>query len=156
MAVRILIVDDHEVVRQGVRSVLSRSRPEWEICGEASDGKQAIEAARSLMPDVVILDLTMPGMSGLEAAPHIVKFCGNCRVLVFTMHESGRMATDIRAAGAHGYVQKSQAGRDLIIAIDALLSGGTFFGLKSGPSDPNSGKGDKGLRGLSFRQDECG
>ena len=131
MTTRILIVDDHEVVRQGVRSVLHRSRPEWEICGEVSDGKQAIEAVKALQPDVVILDITMPKMSGLEAAPQIVKLSGNCRVLIFTMHESERIASDVKAAGAHGYVQKSQAGRDLTLAIDTLLAGGTFFGSKS-------------------------
>ena len=68
MSARILIVDDHEVIRQGVRSMLLRARPEWEICGEATDGKQAIEAVQRLKPDVVILDVTMPTMSGLQAA----------------------------------------------------------------------------------------
>jgi DNA-binding NarL/FixJ family response regulator len=128
MSARILIVDDHEVIRQGVRSVLSRARPEWEICGEASDGKQAIEAVQRLKPDVVILDITMPSMSGLQAAPQIAKLNKDCRILIFTMHESERITKDVRAAGAHGYVQKSQAGRDLVVAIDALLAGGTFFG----------------------------
>ncbi len=73
MSARILIVDDHEVIRQGVRSALSHARPEWGICGEASDGKQAIEAVQRLKPDVVILDVTMPTMSGLQAAPQIAK-----------------------------------------------------------------------------------
>ena len=130
MSARILIVDDHEVIRQGIRSMLQRARPEWEICGEATDGKQAIEAVQRLKPDVVILDVTMPTMSGLQAAPQIAKLATGCRILIFTMHESERMAKDVRAAGAHGYVQKSQAGRDLVVAIDALLSGGTFFGGK--------------------------
>jgi DNA-binding NarL/FixJ family response regulator len=127
MSVRILIVDDHEIVRQGVRSMLLRARPEWEICGEAGDGKQAIEAVQRLKPDVVILDITMPVMSGLQAAPQIAKLSRDCCILIFTMHESERIASDVRAAGAHGYVQKSQAGRDLVLAIDALLAGGTFF-----------------------------
>jgi DNA-binding NarL/FixJ family response regulator len=128
MSVRILIVDDHEVVRQGVRSVLLHARPEWEICGEASDGKQAIEQVLRLKPDVVILDVTMPGMNGLQAAPQIARIAKDCRILIFTMHESGTMTKDVRAVGAHGYVQKSQAGRDLVVAIDALLAGETFFG----------------------------
>ena len=134
MSARILIVDDHEVIRQGVRSMLSRARPEWEICGEASDGKQAIEAVQRLKPDVVILDITMPSMSGLQAAPQIAKQNKHCRILIFTMHESERITKDVRAAGAHGYVQKSQAGRDLVVAIDALLAGGTFFGGTPGRS----------------------
>lgn len=139
MSARILIVDDHEVVRQGVRSVLLRSRPEWEICGEATDGKQAIEAVQKLKPDVVILDITMPNMNGLEAAPRIAKLPVNTRILIFTMHESERIAADVRKAGAHGYVQKSQAGRDLIVAIDSLLAGGTFFGRKSEPQPSGGG-----------------
>jgi DNA-binding NarL/FixJ family response regulator len=149
--VRILIVDDHEVVRQGVRSVLARARPEWEICGEASDGKQAIEAARELNPDIVILDITMPKMNGLETAPQLVKICKNCKVLIFTMHESERITADVRAAGAHGYVQKSQAGRDLVLAIDALLAGGTFFN----PKREKPAKSDKPIPGLSFCQALC-
>jgi DNA-binding NarL/FixJ family response regulator len=136
MSARILIVDDHEVIRHGVRSMLLRARPEWEICGEASDGKQAIQAVQTLKPDVVILDVTMPTMSGLQAAPQIAKLAGNCRILIFTMHESERIASDVRAAGAHGYVQKSQAGRDLVVAIDALLAGGTFFGGSRGKKSP--------------------
>jgi DNA-binding NarL/FixJ family response regulator len=140
MSARILIVDDHEVIRQGVRrSVLSRARPEWEICGEANDGKQAIEAVQRLKPDIVILDVTMPTMSGLQAAPQIARLAKDCRILIFTMHESERLSKDVRAAGAHGYVQKSQAGRDLVVAIDALLAGGTFF---SGKGTKKSPEGD--------------
>jgi two-component system invasion response regulator UvrY len=127
MHTKILIVDDHEIVREGIRRLLSNSRPEWEICGEAANGAQAIEAVRRLKPDVAILDITMPGMSGLEAAPHIVKQSPDCRILIFTMHDSYRLGTEIRNTGAHGYVQKSQASRDLVDAIECLIQGGTFF-----------------------------
>jgi DNA-binding NarL/FixJ family response regulator len=127
MAAKILIVDDHDVVRQGVRSIISRARPQWEICGEASDGQEAVRATVELKPDVVVLDVTMPVMNGLEAASRIVKQGGGSRVLILTMHESERLYADVREVGAHGYVQKSQAGRDLIRAIDTLLAGGTFF-----------------------------
>jgi DNA-binding NarL/FixJ family response regulator len=78
----------------------------------------------------------MPTMSGLQAAPQIAKLAKDCRILIFTMHESDRIAKDVRTAGAHGYVQKSQAGRDLIVAIDALLAGGTFFGGKGTKKSP--------------------
>jgi DNA-binding NarL/FixJ family response regulator len=128
MAAKILIVDDHDVVRQGVRSIISKARPEWEICGEAADGEQAVRAVADLKPDVVVLDVTMPVMNGLEASSRIVRSGGPCRVLILTMHESERLAADVQLVGAHGYVQKSQAGRDLIRAIDVLLAGGTFFG----------------------------
>lgn len=145
MPPKISIVDDHEVVRQGVRSILMKSRPEWEICGEASDGKAAIQSAMACDPDVIVLDITMPGMSGLEAASHILKLGMRSRVLIFTMHESERLIIDVRAAGAHGFVQKSQASRDLVLAIEALLAGGTFFGptpqnapIKSAEPEPGS------------------
>ena len=81
MSARILLVDDHEIVREGIRTLITRSRPDWEICGEARDGEEALEAVRTLKPDVVILDITMPKMSGLEAAPRIAKLGLGCRVL---------------------------------------------------------------------------
>jgi DNA-binding NarL/FixJ family response regulator len=127
MKPKILLVDDHEIVREGIRRLLTTSRPNWEICGEASNGKQAIEAVKRLEPDVVVLDITMPGMSGLEAAPHILKLGLGGRILIFTMHGSERLNVEIRNSGAHGYVQKSQAARDLVEAIECLLGGGTFF-----------------------------
>jgi DNA-binding NarL/FixJ family response regulator len=130
MSARIVIVDDHEIVREGIKTLIARARPQWEICGEASSGEQAINACKTLRPDVVVLDITMPGMSGLEAARKIAEF--DCRVLMFTMHESERLADEVRRAGAQGFVLKSQAARDLIRAIDRLLAGGTFFG--SGPA----------------------
>ncbi len=124
---RILIVDDHEIVRQGIRTILHDSRPELEICREAKNGQEAIDAVRELKPDLVILDISMPVMSGLEAARRISKLRLDCRVLVFTMHESIGLIREVQASGAHGYVVKSQAARDLIAAIDSLLAGGTFF-----------------------------
>jgi DNA-binding NarL/FixJ family response regulator len=127
MKPKVLIVDDHEIVREGIRRLLTRSRPDWDICGEATNGRQAIETVQSLEPDVVILDITMPGMSGLEAAPHILKSKVGCRILIFTMHDSSRLSAEIRDAGAHGYVQKSQAARDLVEAVECLLRGETFF-----------------------------
>jgi DNA-binding NarL/FixJ family response regulator len=127
MATRILLVDDHEIVREGIRTLITRSRPEWEICGEARDGEEALEAVRALKPDVVILDITMPKMSGLEAAPRIAKLGLGCRVLMFTMHDSERLSTEARQAEAQGLVLKSQAARDLVRAVDRLLDGGTFF-----------------------------
>ena len=127
MTVKILIVDDHEIVREGIRTLLAGSRPQWEICGEATNGQLAIEAVKTLKPDVVILDVTMPVMSGLEAAPRINGLRLGCRVLIFTMHQSDTFITEVRNVGAQGYVVKSQAARDLILAIDSLLAGGTFF-----------------------------
>src|SRR5690349_1793799 len=133
MPARIFIVDDHEVVREGVRTLIARERPQWEICGEARTAHEAIAASRKLKPDVTVLDITMPGMSGLEAAPILVE--SGSRVLMFTMHESEQLGTEVSLAGAQGFVLKSQAGKDLIRAIERLLGGGTFFGSEPSPQE---------------------
>ena len=127
MSAKILIVDDHEIVREGVRTLLERLRPDWEICGQAASGDEGVKAAENLQPDIVVLDITMPGMSGLEAATRIAAMGLACRVLIFTMHDSMGIEGEVRRAGGHGYVVKSQAARDLVHAIDQLLGGGTFF-----------------------------
>lgn len=127
MSARILIVDDHEIVREGVRTLFARLRPDWEVCGQAGNGEDGLRAARDLHPDVVVLDVTMPGMSGLEASKQISSMGLPCRVLIFTMHESPGLEDEVRRAGAHGYVVKSQAARHLVHAIDRLLGGKTFF-----------------------------
>jgi DNA-binding NarL/FixJ family response regulator len=127
-SIRILVVDDHEIVREGIRTLLFRTRPNWQICGEATNGEHAIEAVKKLSPDIVILDISMPGISGLVVASQIAKLNLPTRVLMFTMHESEQVAVEVRKAGAQGYVLKSQGARDLVRAIDQLLQGGTFFG----------------------------
>ncbi len=125
---KILVVDDHEIVREGIRTLLYRSRPDWDICGEASNADEALNAVKQLEPDILILDITMPGISGLEVARQISTMGLRCRILVFTMHDSERLQTEVRGVGAHGYVLKSQAAHDLIFAIEHVLAGGTFFG----------------------------
>src|SRR5579862_8727379 len=115
MNARILIVDDHEVLREGLRSLLARMRPEWEICGEGKDGDEAIEMTQKLTPDLILLDITMPRMSGLEASSRIHKLGINIPVLIFTTHQSDRLPVEVREAGAQGYVVKSEAGRNLVL-----------------------------------------
>jgi DNA-binding NarL/FixJ family response regulator len=144
MNARILIVDDHEIVREGICNLLARSGKSWEVCGEASNANDAMVAIKSLRPDVVVLDVTMPGTSGLEAARLIGKLDVATRILIFTMHESPRIAVEVREAGAHGYVSKSQASRDLVLAIRSLLSGGTFFPVSSGQPTEPSGHSNQG------------
>lgn len=136
MPTRILLVDDHEIVREGIRTLIARSRPQWEICGEARNGEEALEAVRTLKPDIVILDITMPKMSGLEAAPRIAELGLGCRVLMFTMHDSERLSHEVRQAEAQGLVLKSEAARDLIRAVDRLLAGGTFFNSQQDTAVP--------------------
>jgi len=124
--VKILIADDHEIVRQGIRRVLE-VKPEWEICGEASNGQEAVRMAQELSPDIIIMDVTMPVMSGFEAADEISRLPVGSRVLFFTMHDAGSMAGSVRKSGAQGYVVKSRAAQDLVQALERLLKGGTFF-----------------------------
>lgn len=139
MATRILLVDDHIIVRQGVMSLLAAMRPEWTIV-EAGDGLQARAVVKSKQPDLVVMDITMPGASGLEVASDLRKTGYTHPILVFTMHSSARLANDTRAAGAQGYVLKSQAVNDLVRAIDTLLAGGTFFGSPSPMASPKKPK----------------
>ncbi len=153
VSARILIVDDHEVLREGLKSLLAKSRPDWEICGEATDGEQAIQLAQELKPDLVILDITMPRMSGLEASSRMRKLRLEVPVLIFTTHHSERLDTEVRKAGAQGYVLKSQAARDLVQAIDTILSGGTFFGAPPAPEPAGGNKPSPGIlfcRGFAF------
>jgi two-component system, NarL family, nitrate/nitrite response regulator NarL len=149
MSARILIIDDHEVLREGLRSLFAKLRPAWEICGEGADGEQAIRLTQELQPDLVLLDITMPGMSGLEASSRIRKLGLTVPILIFTTHQSERLSTEVQQAGGQGYVLKSQAARDLVVAMDTLLSGGTFFGSAIKP-EPQTSKAPKS--GLLFRQ----
>jgi len=124
--IRILIVDDHDVVREGVRSILKK-RPDWEIIGEASNGHEALAQTESLKPDVIILDITMPQMSGLDVARRITQTTPASRVVMFTMHDSGTVEQAVKGSGAHGLVLKLNAARDLVKAVDTVAAGGTFF-----------------------------
>jgi DNA-binding NarL/FixJ family response regulator len=134
MPVRILIADDHDVVREGVRAILQK-RADWEIIGEAANGQDAVTQIETLKPDVVILDITMPKMSGLDVARKVVHNTPNSRVLMFTMHDSETVEHAVKKSGAHGLVLKLHAARDLVKAVDALVGGGTFFSEESVVSD---------------------
>jgi DNA-binding NarL/FixJ family response regulator len=138
VSVKILIADDHEVLREGLKSLLARARREWVVCGEASDGEQAVQLTQELKPDIVIMDISMPNMSGIEACERIRRIGVTPPILVFTTHEHARLFMDVRSAGAQGCVMKAQAGRDLVHAIDTLLSGGTFFGSPQAASEPEN------------------
>lgn len=126
MPIRILVVDDHDVVREGVRGILAR-HPDWEVCGEAANGEEAVAAVSELQPDVTIMELTLPLMNGLAAAEQIVQSGSRTKILILTMHDPGLMLDGVKSIGAHGIVSKSRAGQDLIPAIEVLLSGGTFW-----------------------------
>ena len=123
---RILLADDHEIVRRGLVSLL-KSHAGWEVCGEAQDGRQAIEKAKELRPEVVILDIGMPNLNGLEAARQILRDNAQSKVLILTITDADEMVRAVLAAGARGFVLKSDAARDLVTAVEALQSNKTFF-----------------------------
>ena len=125
-ALQLLLADDHEIVRQGLRSVLESQR-DCKIVGEASDGRQAVSMTKELNPDVVILDIGMPSLNGLEATRQILKLRPQTKVLILTMHESDSVIREVLDAGARGYLLKTDAGRDLLSAVDSLRRNKTFF-----------------------------
>jgi len=122
---RVLIADDHEAVRKGVCSILG-SRKDLEVCGEAENGRDAIDKARELKPDVIILDITMPVLSGFEAAREIRKTM-SVPILILSMHESIQLIEEARKIGVQGYVTKTEAASRLLLAVDALLRKQDFF-----------------------------
>ena len=126
---RILIADDHEVAREGIRSVLE-SHAEWEVCAEAQDGREAVEYAGKLKPDIFLLDIGMPNLNGLDAARQILAVAPDARILILTVHDAEQVVREVLAAGARGFLLKSDAGRDLVAAVEALQQGRTFFTSK--------------------------
>jgi len=125
-ALRILIADDHEVARQGIRSLLE-SHPGWEVVAEARDGREAVEAAARLNPDILLLDIGMPNLNGLDAARQILSTTPEARILILTIHDSEQVVREVLAAGARGFLLKSDAGRDLLAAVEALQQRRSFF-----------------------------
>jgi len=128
--VRILLVDDHPVVRHGLRALLG-VQPDWEIIDEAEDGAEAVDKAQRLNPDVVLLDISMPKMGGLEACRLIHQTVPTTEVLILTQHDSPQMLREALDAGARGYVVKSHAARDLLEAVEAVSQHKTFTALGS-------------------------
>jgi DNA-binding NarL/FixJ family response regulator len=129
MVSRIVIADDHEIVRKGLVSLLA-AHPNWQVSGEASDGRDAVEMVAKLKPHVVILDIGMPSLNGLEATRQILKDSPDTRVLVLTLHDSDQLIREVLNAGARGFLLKSDAARDLVAAVEALLRDKTYFTSK--------------------------
>ena len=123
---RILIADDHELMRRGLRGLIE-SHDEWAVCGEAVEGSEAVRKAEELEPDLVIMDVNLPGLSGIDAAMRIRKVREAAKILFFTVHDSDEVLREIVDVGAHGYVAKSRASQDLVEAVRIVLGGKTFF-----------------------------
>lgn len=134
---RILIADDHEAVRKGVCAILG-SRDDVEICGEAENGKEAIEKAVALTPDLIVLDITMPVLSGFEAAREIRRILPHLPILILSMHESNQLIEEAKKIGVQGYVTKTQVGGTLLQAVDALLRKETFFPQRGAHGEKSS------------------
>ncbi len=126
MKVRVLLADDHETVREGLKAVL-HAQPDMEVVGEAADGQQALDAARKLRPQVVILDISMPRMNGLVATREIRQACPHTRVLALTRHAEQGYLQRLLRAGASGYILKQSRVMELPQAIRAVATGGTFI-----------------------------
>ncbi|HEX4538037.1 MAG TPA: response regulator transcription factor [Candidatus Acidoferrum sp.] len=122
---RVLIVDDHAVIRRGVQGILS-TYPEWDLCGEADNGQDAIRLAGELTPEVIIMDVSMPGMNGLEATRIIHDLLPETKVLLLTLHSSSEFVRSAFRAGARGYVLKSDAENELVRALNVVIGEGTY------------------------------
>ena len=126
MKLRILLADDHEIVRRGLCALLQKHEG-WEVVGEATDGREAVEKAKQLKPDVVILDVGMPNLNGLDATRQLLQYDPNFKVIVLTITDSDQVIREALDAGARGFVLKSDAARDLVSAVDALQHKRMFF-----------------------------
>ena len=123
---KILIADDHDLVRRGLKRLIEE-HPGWQVCGEARSGREAVEQCVQLQPDVIVIDVSMPDLNGLEATRQIRKACPRTEVLVITHHDSDEMAAEVMDAGARGYVLKSDSDTDLVHAVEALARHKPFF-----------------------------
>jgi len=130
-ALRILVADDHEIVRRGLCAILG-SHAGWEVCGEAADGREAVEKTKQLRPDVVILDIAMPSLNGLDATRQILRNDSEQHVLILTVTDAEQVIEEVLHAGARGFVLKADAAQDLTMAVEALQQDRTFFNSRAG------------------------
>jgi DNA-binding NarL/FixJ family response regulator len=129
MSLQIFVADDHEVVRKGLCALLENGTG-WSVCGEAANGREAVEGVLALRPHVVVMDLAMPQLNGLEATRQILKHAPRTAVLVLSATESEEMVREVLRAGARGFVLKSDSGQDLVVAVDGLRRGRPFFSAR--------------------------
>ena len=126
LPVRLVLADDHEIMRLGLRGLLQRES-NWSVVGEAADGEAAVEIVLALEPDVAVLDIAMPKLNGLQAARTILGHGSQTRILLLSAHDSPQIISEVLDSGAHGFVLKSEAARDLVAAVQAVWAGQAFF-----------------------------
>jgi DNA-binding NarL/FixJ family response regulator len=154
---RILVVDDHQLIRTGLRTLLE-SRKGWQVCGEAANGREAVEKARELQPDVTVLDIGMPLLNGVEATRQICKVSPKTEILILTMHNSEQMIQGVLEAGARGYILKEDGDRKLLSAVEALSRHKPFLSSRvaeGAPKAPGDGwRVERTARRLTPRERE--
>jgi DNA-binding NarL/FixJ family response regulator len=121
----VIVVDDHAVIRRGVQGIL-HNYPEWEFCGEAANGQEAIKLAQTVRPEIIIMDVSMPGLNGLEATRIIRNLLPDTKILLLTLHSSTELVRSAFRAGARAYVLKSDAEHDLVRALNVIVGEGTY------------------------------
>src|SRR5215831_6129513 len=126
VGLKILVVDDHDIIRRGLKDLLN-AKSGWEVCAEAKTGKEAVTLAEQLKPHIVVMDISMPDLNGLEAARRIHKVLPKTGILILTMHFSDQLVRDVVEAGARGYILKSDADKELVTAVDSIANRRTFF-----------------------------
>jgi two-component system, NarL family, nitrate/nitrite response regulator NarL len=134
--VRVLVADDHEVMRLGIRNLVE-NRTGWSVCADAANGQEAIEKALQFLPDVIIMDITMPVMNGLEASAEIAKHHPNIPIILFSLHLTEDLFQHFQSDAVRGAVSKGDAARDLIQAVETVLAGGTFFPARKPAPNPH-------------------
>lgn len=154
---RILVADDHQVVRTGLRTLLE-SKAGWQVCAEAANGREAIEKASELQPDVAVLDIGMPLLNGVEATRQIRKASPQTEILILTMHDSEHMIQGVLDAGAHGYILKDDADRNLLAAVDSLRRHKPYLSSRvsvaAAAAQPTSSSTERPARRLTPRERE--
>jgi len=156
---RIVLVDDHQLLRDGIRTILEHE-PEFEVVGEAGSGAEAVQLCKQLNPDVVVLDIGLPGMNGIDAAAEITRHCSGSRIVMLSMFDDESTVIGAVRSGAHAFVLKKAAATDLLDALRTVARGGSYFGshvsdrLLKGFKRPNPDAKDRHpmLRGLSPRE----
>jgi len=130
---KVLIVDDHAFIRRGVQGIL-QAHPEWQLCGEADNGKDAVRMARELNPEAIVMDVSMPGLNGVEATRAIRKTNANVKILLLTLHESSELVRTAFQAGINGYLLKTDAEQELVQALNVVIAQGTYVSPRIDPA----------------------